>query len=492
MLKANSSKFAGVRTLVLAAALLALALTAVPEALTQEKNEAAKPQASADSSSTLQNMDSEIADIAAKVMPAIVQIDVSGFGPADEESGDTSVLTRQRALGSGVIVDPDGYIVTNAHVVAGAQSIQVLVIPTNALFVPQKTSFAFHQQSYPAKLIGINRVADLAIIKIEATNLPVLPLKEIRDYRVRLGEIVMAIGSPLGLDHTITRGIISAVGRQPDANRAMVYVQTDAPINPGNSGGALVDRNGNLVGINTFIYTKGGGSEGLGFAIPEPLVRHFYDEIRKYGRVRENYIGATMQTITPNLAAGLGLPQDFGIIVSDVVPDSPAEKGGLQAGDIVVSMDGRAMDSLPLFVSTLYLHPEGMPAPVQIIRAGAKQMLMIEPVEGETSQQLSDLVDQNSLMPELGVFVLDMTKPVMDNLSGLRSRSGVVVAARVDYEPQVDTDLQAGDVIVAINNRSISSVSDLRSLLAQKKPGDPITARVEREGAYRYVTFQME
>ena len=334
---------------------LAATLGFTVAAVAQQKP--AEPAGKSPGNQALQNLDLGIDEVAEKVMPSIVQIDVTGFGPVDEDSGDTSVLSRQRALGSGVIVDPNGYIVTNAHVVSGANRIRVLLIPTNVTLEAHRTSLANRQRAYPAKLIGLNRNADLAVIKIEATDLPALKLQDLMSYKVRLGETVIAIGTPLGLDHTITRGIVSAVGRQPDSNKAMVYVQTDAPINPGNSGGALVDRDGNLVGINTFIYTKGGGSEGLGFAIPEPIVRHVYNEIREFGRVRQNYIGADVQTITADLAAGLGLGQDYGVIVSDVLAEGPADKGGLRTGDVITSFDGILTDSLPRFVSILYLHP---------------------------------------------------------------------------------------------------------------------------------------
>ena len=293
-------------------------------------------------SSVLQEFDHAIDEVAEKAMRSVVEIDVTGYGvPEKDESNSSQLLQRQRSLGSGVIVDPDGYIVTNNHVVAGALRIRVTLAPTTVEMVPYHTSLAHRQRVYEAKLIGTNRTADLAVIKIEEKGLPFLPLPD-ELFRVRLGQTVLAIGSPEGLDHTVTKGIVSAVGRQPDLDRPMVYVQTDAPINPGNSGGPLIDRDGNLIGINTFIYSSGGGSEGLGFAIPEPIVRFAYKEIKEHGSVRPITIGAHAQTITPDLAKGLGLPQDFGVIISDVDSGGPAEAGGLRAGDVVVSVDRRA------------------------------------------------------------------------------------------------------------------------------------------------------
>ena len=180
-------------------------------------------------------------------------------------------------------------------------------------------------------------------------------------FHFRLGQTVVAIGAPEGLDHTVTKGIISAVGRQPEVDRPMVYVQTDAPINPGNSGGPLIDRNGNLVGINTFIVTSGGGSEGLGFAIPEPIVRFVYHELKEHGIVPQVTIGAHAQSITPALAAGLKLPQDWGVILSDIDPGGPAAAAGLQAKDVVTTMDGFRVDALPKYTAFLYVHKRGTP-----------------------------------------------------------------------------------------------------------------------------------
>jgi serine protease Do len=191
---------------------------------------------------------------------------------------------------------------------------------------------------------------------------------------------VVAIGAPEGLDHTVTKGIISAVGRQPEVDRPMVYVQTDAPINPGNSGGPLIDRNGNLVGINTFIVTSGGGSEGLGFAIPEPIVRFVYNELKEHGIVPNVTIGAHAQSITPALAAGLKLPQDWGVILSDIDAGGPAAAAGLQQRDIVTTMDGRRIDSLPKYTAFLYVHKRNTPIRMEVLRDGKPQTLSVTAV----------------------------------------------------------------------------------------------------------------
>ena len=443
---------------------------------------------------TLRQYDDSLAALAQQVLPAVVQIEVSGFGARETKGGDddVGVIQRQRAIGSGVIVDPDGYIMTNAHVVNGAQRIRVIITPTPAELVAYRASFLTRQRTFEAKLIGANRLVDLALVKIEEKNLPYIPLKA--DYRVQLGQTVLAVGSPEGLEHTVTKGIVSAVGRQIDADKPMVYIQTDAPINPGNSGGALVDRDGNLIGLNTFIYTEGGGSEGLGFAIPEPAVRFAYQEFKDHGRIRRTEIGANAQTISPDLAAGLKLPQDWGVIISDVVPGGPAAKAGLKAKDIVLSIDGRPIDSLPKFSIWLYLHRRVQQLQMQVLRNKENVNLSISPVDVPNGvEHLSDLIDpQKSLVASLGVFLLDLTPSIAEALPDLRSSTGVVVAASVDYEPIISADLTVGDVIRSMNGQAVKNVDGFRAQLSQLKPAEPVVLEVERQGIYQFVSFEME
>jgi serine protease Do len=442
-------------------------------------------------SSVLSDLDQSINEIARRVLPAIVQIEVSGYGPR-EHGGVSQVIEKQRAIGSGVIVDPSGYIMTNNHVVEGAQRIRVVLSPATLELVPFKTSLLVRQRTYDAKLLGVERQGDLALIKIEEKGLPYIPLQE--NFTVRLGQTVLAVGSPEGLTHSVTHGIVSAVGRQPDPDRPMVYIQTDAPINPGNSGGALVDRNGNLVGINTFIFTEGGGSEGLGFAIPEPAVRFVYRELKDHGRVRKTVIGANAQTITPTLAAALKLPQDWGVIISDVTPGGPADKAGVKAKDIVVAMDSRMIDSLPKFAASLYLHDRSQPVQMDVLRGTDAAKLYIPALEAHAGiDSLADLIDpQTGLISSLGVFVVDLNKQVADMLPDLRSQSGVIVAGKVGYEPAIDADLSVGDVIRSFNGRSLENAAGLRQELKALKPGAPVVLEVERLGVIQFVAFEME
>jgi len=330
------------------------------------------------------------------------------------------------------------------------------------------------------------------VLKIEEKNLPFISLPD-ELYRVHLGQTVLAIGSPEGLDHTLTKGIVSAVGRQPDLDRPMVYIQTDAPINPGNSGGPLIDRDGNLVGINTFIYTSGGGSEGLGFAIPEPIVRFVYNGIKTHGIVHPVTIGAHAQTITSDLAKGLGLPQDWGVIISDVDQGSPAETGGLRSRDVVVSVDGIPIDSLPKYTAFLYLHLAGHPMQIRVLRDSAEATASVTPVEApQTIDNLSDFINpRTDLIAPLGIFVLDLSGVLAESIP-TRSGKGVIVAGLVKGEPSTLANVQPGDIIRSINQKPVVNTAGLREQLAGFKTGDAVVLEVERQSVIQYVAFEME
>jgi serine protease Do len=258
----------------------------------------------------LRQFNGSLQALAARASLAVVQITVTGFAPQDDKSKDgASFIIRQRAIGSGVILDPNGYIMTNAHVVEGAQQIRV-VLPSPVANSPLEIVPLGKRQVLDAKLVGEDKDIDLALLKVEGHDFPTLQLGT--NHSVHPGEFVMAIGSPEGLQNSVTLGIVSSVWRQPDPDQPMVYVQTDAPINHGSSGGPLVDLDGYVVGLNTFILSESGGSEGLGFAIPAAAVKFVYEELRKYGYVHRTEIGVGVQEITPTLSAGLGLAQSWG------------------------------------------------------------------------------------------------------------------------------------------------------------------------------------
>jgi serine protease Do len=441
----------------------------------------------------LKEYDEALDRVAERAMQSVVEIEVTGFGvPENDKDQGQQSLVRQRSIGSGVIVDPDGYIITNNHVIAGALRIRVIIAPATVELVSGNTRLHNPQRVYEAKLIGATHYADLALIKIEEKGLPFIPLPEL--FHFRLGQTVVAIGAPEGLDHTVTKGIISAVGRQPDVDRPMVYVQTDAPINPGNSGGPLVDRDGNLVGINTFIVTSGGGSEGLGFAIPEPLVRAVYHELREHGMVANVTIGAHAQSITPALAAGLKLPQDFGVILSDTDANGPAAAAGLRAKDIVTSINGLPVDSLPKYTAFLYVQKRGAPVSMGILRDGKPLTLAVTPVNAPPAiDNLSDLINpKRDLIAPLGIFVMDLKHSEVGAMLNLRSDSGVLVTGVLGGEPATAADLSSGDVIRAVNGTPLDDSQQLRQVLAGFKPGDSVVLEVERQSVLQYVAFEME
>ena len=294
----------------------------------------------------LRKVNESVLALIKNVSPSVVQILVTGFGTVGESGhGNTGeVIGRQSAIGSGFVVDSSGYIITNAHVVSGAQRIQV-VLPEINSDSSARSVLAAKGRVVPAQIVGVTREMDLALLKVEADGLQALPVAPYRD--LRQGELVFAFGSPEGLRNSVTMGVVSATARQIDVDSPLVYVQTDAPINPGNSGGPLVNVNGEVVGVNTFILSQSGGNEGLGFAIPSTAVSLAYAQLRKYGHMHKSEIGIGLQTITLTLAAALGLSRNTGVIISDVLPGGPAEAAGLRIGDVLLSIDGRPAESLP-------------------------------------------------------------------------------------------------------------------------------------------------
>jgi serine protease Do len=289
-------------------------------------------------------------------------------------------------------------------------------------------------------------------------------------------------------------GVVSSVARQADPGVPSVFIQTDAPINPGNSGGPLVDTNGELVGINTFILSESGGSQGLGFAIPSSVVKFVYEELRKYGRVHRSIIGAVLQDITPDLAAGLGLSRQRGVIVSDVDPDGPAHKSGLQIQDILLSLDERSIGSVPLAEMIISTRPASAVVQAEVLR-GDKKMTLEIPVTEEKNDvdQLADLVDpEKSLISKLGFFAVEIDDKLAKQLEELREPSGIIVAAMAADLLGLENDLQAGDVIHALNGKHIETIAGLRAALKAMPPGAPGVLQVERDSQYMYVTFEMD
>src|ERR1039457_391421 len=419
--------------------------------------------------------------LAAKVSPAVVQILVTGYGPLREEDrSQTAFIVRQHAVGAGVIVDSNGYIMTNAHVVEGAQRIRV------ALPLPMGDSAGQvpigKRRILEAHLLGQHKETDLALLKIDESDLPTLPL--LSQQRPHVGQLVFAIGSPEGLQNSVTMGVISALARQPDPTKPLTYLQTDAPINPGNSGGPLVDMNGFVLGINTFILSQGGGSEGLGFAIPARVVDFVYHSLRNHGHVHRVEIGAGAQEITPTLAEGLRLSQRWGVVVDDVTPDGPAAAAGLQVQDIILSAGDRRIETLPSLSSALYLHRLYQVVKLEILRGNEKKTLYVPAIESrDHMDELLDAVNpENSLVPRLGVLAIDITVDLKARFGSLRIPSGVIVVGRAADLIMPDTGLQAGDVIHQLNITPIDSMDTLRAAVGALKAGDAVVLQIERGG----------
>jgi serine protease Do len=451
-----------------------------------------------DNPDILRQMNSALEELAARVSPAVVQIQTSGYGPLnDDDRGKTALIVRQHAVGSGVIVDSNGYIMTNAHVVEGAQRIRVALPMSPADSAASATNIpAGRRQLFDARVLGVHKESDLALLKIEQTNLPTLSLEA--PQNIRVGQMVLAVGSPEGLQSSVTMGVISAVARQADPTKALNYVQTDAPINPGNSGGPLVDMNGYVVGINTFILSQSGGSEGLGFAIPARVVRFVYQSLRKYGHVHHVEIGAGAQEISPILAEGLGLPQSWGVIVDDVTPDGPADSAGLKVQDIILTADDRPIGTMAALTAATYLHDPGKPMKLEILRGTdtnkEKKTLYVAAVEKHDQMDLlMDATDpEKSLVPQLGVLAVDITDQLRSAFGATRMPGGVVVVGRAANLIVSESGLQTGDIIHSLNGKVIDSVEGLRAAVRALKPGAAVVLQIERDGGLQYLAFEME
>jgi serine protease Do len=437
----------------------------------------------------LVQLNADLKELTAKASPAVVQIVASGYRPMGvDNSSQTPVFARQQGIGSGVILDPSGYIITNAHVVNGADRVEVILTKRNSNSGGGLT--ASDESILPATVLGVTDYFDLALLKVDATGLPTLAFADFQD--VTQGQIVIAIGSPLGLDNSVTMGIISSVGRQARPDSPVVYVQTDAPINPGNSGGALVDVNGRLVGINTFILSQAGGNEGLGFALPAPVVSLAYRSLRQKGHVDRRTMGIGIQAITPTLAKGLGLPRIYGLLVCDVLPGGPGEKAGLKIGDIIIEAESRPISTPPQLDGSIYTHDIDQPLSLTIQRGVSKVPVRVQLLE--VPHQLDSAIDQTdptkNFMRPLGVIAATITADMVELAGNLRIKSGVIVVARTaDPAPIV---LSTGDVIHSVNNIPIEDIDTLRNVFAKFKHGDPVVLQVERQGGLEFDSFELE
>jgi len=466
----------------------------------QQTERQSRAVALAGSKDALHQLSDSIETLSQAVSPAVVQVFSTGYALAEEdaETGETAtagLVTKQRSSGSGVILSADGFIITNNHVVKNARRVRVQLasLPDDGNTTSRPRLHA-HGKLLEAKVVGIDREADLAVLKVEPGEpLPVLKLSD--SDTLHQGQVVLAFGNPLGLENSVSIGIVSSVGRQVKPDDPMVYIQTDAPINPGNSGGPLLDADGNVIGINTFILTQSGGSEGIGFAIPSDIVRNVYEQIRKDGHVHRGEIGVTAQSITPDLAAGLDLKQDTGVILGDVTPEGPADKAGLKTGDIVIALNDRRVNNARELETALYRISLNQTVAVEVLRGSQKISAKVKVEERDDDPfRFVDLVKpEENRVPKLGIVGVPITADIAKLLPETRKPYGVIVAARTgEAEYAGQGGLKLGDVIYSVNTTPVSTLDALRTAVDGLKTADPLVLQIERDGNLMYLTLSEE
>jgi len=453
---------------------------------------AAVPRVNAQKSDAIRDWNASANALLRKVAPSVVQILVTGYGTVNEgERGNTGVVIgRQRAIGSGFVIDPAGYILTNAHVVSGAQRVQVVLPPPDS-DGSVASALASRVNIVSARIVGVSQEIDLALLKVDGVKLSALPVANYRD--LRQGELVFAFGSPQGLRNTVTHGVISAVARQTDPDSQMVYIQTDAPINPGNSGGPLVNANGEVVGVNTFILSRSGGNEGLGFAIPCGVVQVVAGQLRKFGHLHRPEIGVQLQTISPEIAQGLGLARPYGVILADVVPGGPADAAGLHIADILLNIDGKAADNVPYVAFHLLSRGEGEKVHLEVLRGKQQMSFDVSPRENpHEMDQVSTLADpEKNLVPQLGILGVEIDSKIASMIADLRDPYGIIVAARAAGAAG-EVPLTTGDVIRSLNSEPMDTLDRLRGALKSLAPGAPIVLQIQRDQKLQFVAFTLE
>jgi serine protease Do len=441
----------------------------------------------------LTQLSGSIRQLTNHVSPAVVEILVTGYATVDDEKSQTATrISRQSSSGSGVIVDPAGYIMTNAHVVQGAVRLQVLIpevsTPTGKLDSAQIS----RTRSMDARVIGMDSESDLALIRIGERGLPSLLFGD--SDRLRQGDLVFAIGSPMGLCNSISMGVVSSPARAVSDDNPILYIQTDASINPGNSGGALVDTQGLLIGLNTFIVSRSGGNEGLGFAIPSNVVRNVFEQLKNKGKVSRGSIGLFVQDISPVMAKGLGLPLPQGVVIADVEPDSPGDIAGFKRRDIILSLNTHAVETARQFDDDIYRRQGGETITLAIQR-GDNRLTVSARVKEQSApwDPLASLASpEKNLIPRLGILCIEIDKNVARLLPGLRRSYGIIVAARASQGQTQLLDLQQGDIIQAVNNLPIAVLSSFQEMIAGFKHGDAVVLQIERASRLQYIAFEME
>jgi serine protease Do len=439
------------------------------------------------------------ADVVERTSPAVVRIDAEiktkvqsmqfPFGDDDLFRGMPMQPSQpreqiQRGIGSGVIVSADGTILTNNHVVEGASKITVQMS---------------NDKTFDAKVVGADKPSDLAVLKIEAQNMPFLTLGD--SDSVRVGDIVLAIGNPLGIGQTVTAGIISAKGRRTglsDGSSFEDFLQTDAPINRGNSGGALVNLNGELIGINSQILSSGGtngGNIGIGFSIPSNMARNVMEQLLKDGKVHRGMLGIYIQNITEDTAKADGLQDTEGVLVSDVTSGSAAEKAGIKRYDIITAVNGEKIEDSNVFRNKVASTPPGTDIKLTVVRDGREQEITakLDEFSDKATQRSQNDQDEDQVAPEkesgkLGLSLQPITPQVARQLK-LTTDNGLVITDVDPTGPAAEAGLGRGDVILEINKKPVASVEDVQAALA-KAGSNPILLLVSRQGRTIVLTIR--
>ena len=387
--------------------------------------------------------------------------------------GDRFKTPKERkslGLGSGVIVDADGYILTANHVIQGADEIKVTLSD---------------KREFKGKIVGSDIMTDIGVVKIDAKDLPSVKMGD--SAKLRVGETVLAIGSPYGLSQTVTMGIVSAVGR---ANVGIAdyedFIQTDAAINPGNSGGALVNVRGELVGINTAIFSTSGGYQGIGFAVPTSMAKAAMDSLINKGKVVRGWLGVSIQSLTPELAKQFELTDGKGVLVGDIVEDSPADKGGLQRGDIIVEVQGKKIDDPNQIRNMVAGIEPGQEIEMKIIRENKPITKNLTVSELPTDVQKPAKVEYGNLLN--GVSVQELTPEFIERFDIPKKLKGVIVA-EVDEDSPAFGIIKPGDIIQEINKQNIAGLKDYENVAGRIKQNEDVMLFVRRGQASKYITL---
>ena len=428
-------------------------------------------------------------NIAKQVKPSVVSLDVVEENKRTSSARQRESIPfgdlfpgqtprRQRGTGSGVIISPDGFILTNNHVAGSASKIQVKLADG---------------REFKGRLIGTDPETDLAVVKIEAQNLPYAKLGN--SDKLEQGEWVIALGSPFGLQQTMTAGIVSAIGRDLGASSQFTsFIQTDASINPGNSGGPLVNMNGEVVGINSMIYSRTGGSEGVGFSIPSNLVSKVYGQIAKSGKVTRAYLGLFPVEITPSIARNANYNGTEGALIDDLSgANTPAAKAGLRSGDIITEIDGVKIKSPKQMVELVADLPIGKQVPVKFIRDGVAQTTTVTLAErpGREDAQPEENSEEEPDEGQLGIVPLTITPELATRLQ-LKRTSGVIVQSVRPDSPAAEAGLRERDVILRVNRTPINTRQDLSNALTALKDEKQAVLQIERSGRLTFVTVTLE